>query len=118
MFVGKSGYVKMEKADDSHFLFEADDGMHPLSHDAVFRPRNEEDEPLIILFDGVTAPLGANTSKEAIQNILATITIAHETGRGISISSRLGRILDKILTTYLGPILVIMLLLYAFLGGR
>lgn len=97
-------------------LFEAPDGYHFITPDAVI-PSSDGKDRLIVMGDGVLCAYGAETTKDAVEDLLKVISLAkwaEREGR-LGISTMLARGFAKVIK-YFPYIIVLLVLAAAVLG--
>lgn len=117
LFIGKSGRLLVDKVKDNVMLFEAPDGYHFITPDAVI-PSSDGKERLIVMGDGALCAFGAQTTKDAVEDLLKVISLAkwaEREGR-LGISTMLGRAFANFIR-YFPYVIIMIVLLAAFLGG-
>ena len=69
------GTCIVERARVKSRFLELPDGYHPLTNDSVWMDNNRRRQPLLVVFDGCTGPLGADMTEQDLKTLLTEIEL-------------------------------------------
>jgi hypothetical protein len=115
----KDGRVKVEQIKRSYDFYELEDGYHVIPPDSVYRDRAGKMPPVVIMIDGLVAPLGSAQSVALIDKTWNNMDMTKDAGGPPSVSTSLNRMLAEFMAKfgrYMPILIVIVLVIYALLA--
>ena len=117
----KSGLVQVENVKKSYDFYELDDGYHIIPPDSVYRDRAGDKPAMVIMVDGLIAPLGSKQTVELVDKVWNNMDLSKDANNLPPVSTSLMRMLAEFMRKFVKyvPILVIIILIaYALLSTQ
>ena len=80
-YISVDGRMRVEKTRHVPRLIELPDGYHPVTNDSVWQDAERRREPLLVIIQGVRAPLGGTMETEDVSGVLYEIELAERAFR-------------------------------------
>lgn len=124
IYLSVTGHAYAENLKATTSLVEMKDGYHPITNDSVFRDRERKDDAIVVIWQGVAAPEGANQTRQFITDVFVDIEIkkmAHDRKKVNKIWHRQVAAIIGAVAKYGLQLIIFIIIAYilvdAFIGG-
>ena len=96
LYVSVDGSMRVEKTRNVPRLIEMPDGYHPVTNDSVWQHAKRLMEPLMIIVQGVRAPMGGTMETADVSSVLYEIELAERAFKKPRVSKMWMRLIEAI----------------------
>lgn len=112
----KDGRVRVENVKKSYDFYELDDGYHVIPPDSVYRDREGKNPAMVIMVDGLIAPLGSKQTVDLVDKVWNNMDMTKDAGGPPSVSTSFMRMLSEFFGKfgkYMPIIIIALIIAYA-----
>lgn len=123
-FITQTGHAYVEKMRPTQRILEMRDGYHPIMTESIFRDVDRKEEPMMFIWQGISAPEGSISTEEFERELFREAEFMKRSNQIPSVSKIWQRKLARIFSSFMKNGILILILLFigvtlldTFIGG-